>query len=312
MKIFLTGATGAIGRPLLQRLLAAGHEVVATTRDARKAAGLRAAGAEAVIVDGLDAAAVMEAVVRARPEVIVHEMTSIPRALNLRRFDEQFAATNRLRTIGLENLIAAGRAARSRSIIAQSFAGWPTSSEGGPAASEEEPLETDPPKSMSRTLEAIRHLESTVAPLADTTGVVLRYGSLYGPGTSVSRDGESVAMVKKRQFPIVGAGNAVWSFVHVDDAAAATQLAIERGPGGIYNIVDDDPAAVSAWLPELARAVGAKPPRHLPDWLAQLLIGEAGMRMTTQSRGASNALAKAVLEWHPRFASWRTGFREGL
>jgi nucleoside-diphosphate-sugar epimerase len=312
MKIFLAGATGAVGKRLVPVLVASGHHLVATTRSVEKAKRLRSAGAEAVVVDGLDRDAVITAVKVARPDVIVHQMTALTSMRSLKKFDDEFALTNRLRTEGTEYLLEAARAAGTKKLIVQSYTGWPSIREGSRVKTEDDPLDPKPPKAMSRTLDAIRRLESLVAVASDINGIILRYGSFYGPGTSIAPGGEIVEAVRQRKFPIVGDGGGVWSFVHMDDVANATLAAIERGMPGVYNIVDDEPAEVSVWLPDLAQAVGAKPPRHVPAWLGRLVIGDAGISMMTQIRGASNAKAKQGLAWQPTYATWRDGFRGGF
>lgn len=312
MKIFLAGATGAVGKSLVPLLVSRGHEVFATTRTPGKAARLRADGAEPIVVDGLDRKGLHEAVVSARPDVVVHEMTGLAGTTSLRNIDETLALTNRLRTEGTEFLLSAARAAGARRFVAQSFTGWPNPREGSRVKTEADPLDAHPVPHTERTLESIRRLEATVLGSTEPAGVVLRYGAFYGPGTALALDGELVRAVRKRRFPIVGDGAGIWSFVHVDDVAEATCIAIEGGPAGLYNVVDDDPAEVSAWLPELARAVGAKPPLHVPAWVGRLVLGEAGMRMMTEQRGSSNAKAKRLLGWQPAWASWREGFRHGL
>ena len=231
---------------------------------------------------------------------------------SLKRFDDEFAVTNRLRTEGTSHLVAAATVAGARKIVAQSYTGWPNQRQGGRVKTEADPLDSDPPSTMTRTLDAIQTLEHIVLHADALNGIVVRYGSLYGPGTSISCKGEIVEMVRQRKFPLVGNGAGVWSFIHVDDAARATQLAIERGAPGLYNIVDDEPAEVSEWLPELARAVGARPPVRLPAWIGRFAIGEAGVSMMTKIRGSSNAKAKRALGWQPEYASWRDGFRRGL
>jgi len=311
MRIFIAGATGAIGKRLVPLLIAGGHRVIAATRTKDKVDGLRRTGAEPVLVDGLDRDAVMTAVTSARPEAVVHQMTALAKMDNLKNIDKGLVLTNRLRTEGTDILLAAARAAGARRFVVQSYAGWPNNREGGRIKTEDDPLDPTPPQTMRLTLDAIRHLE-TVSGVSDMTGVVLRYGSFYGPGTSVALDGSVVSMVRQRKLPIFGNGKGVWSFLHIDDAATATRLAIERGPAGIYNIADDEPAEVAVWLPELARAVGAPPPYRLPAWLGRLLIGESGMSIMTMVRGSSNVKAKRVLGWQPRFATWRDGFRQGL
>jgi len=314
MRIFIAGGTGAIGTRLVPRLTAAGHEVAATTRHAEKAGRLRDAGATPVVLDALDREAVVRAVVDARPDVVVHELTGLSgdATPNLRNFDKQFAATNRLRTTGTANLLQGAVKAGARRFVAQSYAGWPYAREGGPVKSEDAPLDPNPPKHQRDSLAAIRQLEDTVLGTQGVEGIVLRYGGFYGPGTSTSEDGGVADVLRKRRFPVVGSGDGVWSFVHIDDAAAATALAIEQGGRGIYNVVDDDPAPVRDWLPELAAAYGAPAPRHVPAWLGRLLAGEVGLSLMTQARGASNAKAKRQWGWELRYPSWRVGFRTGL
>jgi len=312
MRIFVAGATGALGERLVPMLVSAGHHVVGMTRTETKTGELRAAGAEPVVADALDRKQVMDRVIACRPDVVVHELTAIARMPNLKKWDREFAPTNRLRTAGTDILLAAARAAGAQRFVAQSFAGWPFERTGGQVKSEEAPLDPNPPDAMKQTLDAIRRLEQTVSSAPNLNSLVLRYGGFYGPGTSVSADGDATRMVRKRQFPIFGAGTGVWSFLHIDDAANATRLAIEGGPAGIYNIVDDEPAEVSVWLPEFARAIRAKPPYRLPEWLGRLLIGEAGLSVMNQVRGASNAKAKRLLGWSPTYATWRDGFRRGL
>jgi len=309
MKVFVAGATGAIGSPLVRVLVDAGHEVVATTRSQEKVESLRAAGAEPVVADGLDRESVLAAVNGARPEVVVHELTALPSRFDTRRFDRTFQMTNRLRREGTDNLLEAARAAGTRRFVVQSFAGWPYEPSGGPVKTEEDALDPEPPKAMRATLDAIRHLESAVLGADGLDGIVLRYGGFYGPGTGVA---VMLDDIRRRRFPIVGKGTGMWSFVHTDDAGRATLAAIERGAPGIYNIVDDEPAPVSEWLPYLAETIGARAPRRVPTFIGRLAAGEAGLYLMTRARGASNAKAKRELGWEPRFRSWRQGFREGL
>jgi len=308
MRVFVAGATGAIGKQLVPALVVAGHQVTATTRYPRNTAGLSAAGASPVVVDGLDAVAVGEAVARAEPDVIIHEMTAIPPSFGTRNFDRTFAATNELRTRGLDHLLAAAAASGVRRVIAQSYAGWPNARTGGPVKTEDDSLDPDPPPGQRASIEAIRYLEDTVTHADGITGLALRYGSLYGPGTT----DQIVAMIRKRRLPIVGDGSGVWSFLHIEDAATATVAAVQRGATGVYNIVDDDPAPVSEWVPVVARQVGAKPPWHVPVWLGRVFAGDVGVSVMTQVRGSSNAKAKRELGWQPRWASWRDGFARGL
>jgi nucleoside-diphosphate-sugar epimerase len=293
-------------------LVSGGHSVIATTRSPGKLDELRAQGAEAVIMDGLDENAVRKTVESYRPEVIAHEMTALGSMRTLKNFDDEFTVTNQLRTKGTQYLLAAARASGAQKFVAQSYTGWPLERRGERLKTENDPFDPNLPSSMTKTLEAIRSLESQVMNASGLIGIVLRYGSLYGPGTGLAPGGPFLEPVRQRKFPLVGSGAGVWSFLHVDDAARATRLAIERGAPGIYNIVDDDPAEVSAWLPELAKVTNAKPPRHVPGWLARLAIGEAGVFMMTEQRGASNSKAKRMLGWRPIYASWRDGFRRGL
>ena len=312
MRIFVAGATGALGRRLVPLLVSGGHQVTGMTRSPGKAAWLRAAGAEPVVADALDRDDVLRVVTAARPEVVVHQLTDLAGMTNLRRFDAGFAATNRLRTEGTDHLLAAARAAGARRLVAQSFAGWPSARVGGPVKTEEDPFDSDPPAELRRSLDAIRHLEAAVAQAEGIEGLVLRYGGFYGPGTSAGEGGYILEELRRRRFPIVGAGTGIWSFVHIDDAATATVAAVERGAPGIYQIVDDDPAPVAEWLPVLAAAAGARPPRRVPVWAARLLAGEHGVVLMTEVRGASNAKAKRELGWRPAWPSWRQGFRAGL
>jgi nucleoside-diphosphate-sugar epimerase len=310
MRVFVAGASGAIGRHLVPQLLANGHDVVAMTRSPSKTDALRAAGAYPVVVDGLDRDAVFAAVTGAEPEVVVHEMTAITDVGNPRRIDAEFAPTNELRTKGTDHLLEAARAAGARRLVAQSFSGWPNIREGGPVKTEDDPLDPDPPAPMRRTLDAIRYLERAVAGAEGLDGVVLRYGGFYGPVADMPA--KFLGTIRKRRMPVVGDGAGVWSFVHLDDAAAATVAAVEGGAPGIYNVVDDDPAPVAEWLPAFAEAIGAKPPRHVPAWLGRLAGGEAAISIMTQVRGSSNAKARRELGWAPRHRSWRQGFREAL
>lgn len=309
MKVLVAGATGALGRQLVPRLVARQHDVVGTTRSTARQDAVRRLGATPAVLDALDPAAVARTVDEARPDVIVHELTALAGSLDLRHFDRSFALTNRLRTEATDHLLAAGKAAGVTRFVAQSYAGWPFARTGGPVKTEDDPLDPAPAASMRGTLAAIRHLEAAVTAADWTDGVVLRYGALYGPGTGLGPEGgEQVELLRRRRFPIVGDGAGLWSFVHVEDAAEATVAAVERGARGIYHIVDDEPAPVAAWLPAAAAAVGGKPPRRVPLWLGRALAGEAAAVMMTQTRGASNAKAKRELGWQPRHASWRTGF----
>jgi 2-alkyl-3-oxoalkanoate reductase len=305
MRVFVTGATGALGRHLVPGLVAAGHEVTATTRTPGKMARLREAGAEPVVVDGLDREAVIAAVRAAAPEVIVHEMTALADMRSFRNPDKLFAVTNELRTRGTDNLLAAAAQAGTRRVIAQGYAGpGPDKPSGARLKTEEDPLDWRPIRSAARAMAAIRYVDRTV-PLEVPEGIVLRYGGFYGPGT-----GDFVVeMARKRRLPVIGGGTGVWSFIEVTDAAAATLAAVDHGAPGVYNVVDDDPAPVAEWLPYLAKVVGAKPPLRVPAWLGRLLAGEFVVGQMTSSRGSSNEKARKELGWEPRYASWREGFR---
>lgn len=309
MRILVAGASGALGRCLVPRLLASGHQVVGTSRSEQKAELIRGLGAEAVVADGLDADSVRRAVHAAAPEVIVHQMTSLEGGADLLHFDRSFAVTNRLRTSGTDSLIAAGRAAGVKRFVAQSYCGWPYARIGGSVKTEEDPLDPRPPKQLRRSLEAIRHLEAAVTQ-EPASGIILRYGSFYGPDTGVTDDAV-LKQLATRRMPVIGDGGGWWSFIHIDDAAAATVAAIERGrPGSIYNIVDDGPAQVRTWLPGLASLLGAKRPLSVPAWVIRLVAGEHLVVLMTQARAGSNAKAKRELGWQPARVSWRQGFAE--
>ena len=319
MKVFVAGATGALGRTLVPQLVARGHEVVGMTRSASKQDLVRSLGARPVVADALDPDAVAQAVAAAEPEVIVHELTALSGKMSARdmRHPERAAMatmTNRLRTEATDYLLAAGRAVGARRFVAQSFAAFRWASTGGPVQTEADPLDPNPPAGLRAPLVGILHLERAVTAIEWGEGLVLRYGGFYGPGTAVSLapDAQIAAPIRKRRFPIVGDGGGVWSHVHVDDAAAATVAAVDHGRPGIYNIVDDEPAPVREWLPALASALGAKPPRRIPRWLGRLGAGEAATVMMTDARGASNAKAKRELGWQLRYPSWRQGFAQGL
>lgn len=314
MKVFVAGATGAVGKQLVPMLVEDGHDVVVMTRTEGKRGMLRELGAEPVVVDALDGDAVRRAVEDARPDVVVHQLTAIPPAINMRRFDRDFAPTNRLRTEGTDNLLRAAQAVGVKRFVVQSNAGVIYAPTAGPIKTEDDPFDPNPPSAMREGIAAIRHLESAVMNAHGLESVVLRYGWFYGPGTSVALEplGSIVEAIRKRQFPIVGSGSAVWSFIHIYDAATATRIAVEGGPAGIYNIVDDEPATVAEFLPVLADAVGAKRPWRVPRWVGRLAAGEVGVRAMTQLRGASNAKAKRELGWTLRYPSWRQGFTGGL
>jgi nucleoside-diphosphate-sugar epimerase len=310
MKVLVAGATGALGKQLVPRLVANGHDVVGTTRSGSKLGTVEAMGASGVVADALDPDQVARVVAEAAPDVIVHQLTALS-SFDIRHVDRTFAMTNRLRTEGADHLLAAGRAVGVKRFVAQSYAGWPFARTGGAVKTEDDPLDPTPPDALREALDAIRHVEAAVTGADWTEGVVLRYGGFYGPGTSLGPEGgEQTELIRKRKFPVVGNGAGVWSFVHIEDAADATVAAIERGHRGIYNIVDDEPAPVAEWLPALASDLRARPPRRVPRWLGRMLAGEAATVMMTDVRGASNAKAKRELGWEPRHPSWRQGFAE--
>jgi len=304
MKILVTGSAGFIGGYLVEELLDAGHEVVGTTRAAQRADELRAAGAEPVVCDALDAEALMSAVTSARPQAVIHELTNLPTRMEPRKFGTQLAATNHLRREGTRNLVAAAQAAGAGRIVAQSIA-FAYATEGDWIKSEDAPLGVDAQPPMGEAIGAVAELERQVL---EAGGTVLRYGYFYGPGTQFHAHGFYGELARKRQFPIVGSGQGRWSFIHIDDAAQATVDALERGQPGVYNIVDDDPAPVSEWAPAFAASVGAKRPFRVPAWLGRLVAGRTAVEGMTQARGASNAKAKRELGWTPHHASWRDGF----
>lgn len=309
MRVFLAGASGVIGTQLLPLLLADGHQVTAMTRSPHKADALRAAGADAVVADALAASAVTSAVTAAQADAVIHQLTAIPQRLDPRKIIRDFELTDRLRTEGTRNLLAAAQAAGTSRFIAQSNAFAYEPGPPGTVHDEDDLLISDPPAQFARSARAVAELERlTLA--AD--GLVLRYGYFYGAGSSISTDGALAQEVAKRRLPIVGGGGGVWSFIHVHDAAQATVAALTHGTPGAYNVVDDDPAPVREWIPALAQALGAKPPRRVPAWLARPLAGEYGVYTMTRAQGAQNARAKAELAWAPRYASWREGFCTGL
>lgn len=308
MRIFVAGATGAVGRWLVPRLVGNGHSVTGLTRSPGKTGLLRELGAEPIVANALDQKAIHAAVIAARPDVIVHQLTDLKGALDLRKFDRAFAGSNRLRTVGTDYLLAAARDCGVKRVVAQSFCGWPYARVGGYVKTEDDPLDDDPPQEFRGTLEAIRHLEQAVTATPGITGVALRYGGFYGSGTGVF-DPAMIEQVRKRHMPLIGGGTAWWSFLHIGDAAEAAALAVERGDG-VYNIVDDVPAPVHDWLPELAAMLGAKSPFHIPAWFGRLAAGQHIVVMMTESRAGSNAKAKRELGWSPRYPSWRQGFAE--
>jgi nucleoside-diphosphate-sugar epimerase len=312
MRIFVAGSTGVVGRTLVPLLLNDGHDVVGLVRSAGKVREVEAMGAKAVVADALDKDGLTTAIRKAEPEVILNELTSLAGAGDFKKLDEELALTNRFRTEVTDTMLAAARDVGARRFITQSFCGWPFAREGGPVKTEEDPLDPDPPAHFGKSLAAIRHQEDAVRQAENVEALALRYGIFYGPGTGIAKDGLIVELVRDRKIPIVGDGGGIWSFVHIADAAQATLQAISRGEPGVYNVVDDEPAPVSAWLPALAAAVGAAPPRHVPVWLGRLAIGDGGVSMMTVIRGGSNAKAKRELGWQPTYPSWRRGFIEGL
>ena len=312
MRVFVAGSTGAIGRSLVPQLAEEGHAVTALVRTPKRSSEVEALGATAAVADAFDRDALFAVIRRAEPEIIIHELTALPRMPDLRKFDEEFALTNRLRTEVTDTLLAAARLVHARRFIAQSYCGWSYARDGAAVKTEEDPLDPTPPASVSATLEAIRYVEDAVRRAGDVEALALRYGAFYGPGTGIADDGPVVDLVRRRRLPIVGDGAGVWSFVHIRDAARATVAAMSHGAPGIYNVVDDDPAPVAEWLPFLASAIGAKPPRRVPAWLGRLFVGEAGVAMMTSIRGGSNAKARRELAWEPIYPSWRRGFVEGL
>jgi nucleoside-diphosphate-sugar epimerase len=319
MKVFVAGATGALGKKLVPQLVERGHDVVGMTRSELKEDLVRSLGARPVVADALDPDAVAQAVTSAEPEVIVHQLTALsgkPSIRDARHPDRSPMAqmTNRLRTEGTDNLLAAGRAVGARRFVAQSFGSFRFARAGGPVLTEADPLDPDAPGARQPGLEAFRYLEQAVTAIEWGEGLALRYGGFYGPGTGISLAPDAVmaAPIRKRRFPIIGDGGGVWSFVHIEDAAAATAIAVEHGQPGVYNVVDDDPAPVRGWLPVLASALGAKPPRRMPRWLGRLAAGEVATRMMTEARGAANEKAKRELGWQLRYPSWRQGFAHGL
>jgi 2-alkyl-3-oxoalkanoate reductase len=309
MRVFLAGATGVIGRRLLPMLIAAGHEVTGMTRTPAKLDALRASGAEAVVADALDAAAMRAVIADARPDAVIHQLTSLPPRIDPRKIERDFVLNDRLRSEGTHNLVQAAQAAGAGRIIAQSIAFSYAAGPAGAVHEEQDPMLLDAPRPYARSAKAVVELERTVL---GAGGIVLRYGYFYGPGSSVSKRGSMGQDVARRRLPIVGSGTGVWSFVHVDDAARATVLALTHGASGPYNIVDDEPAPVSEWLPALAEALGAPRPWRVPAFIARLAAGSYGVALMTQAQGASNELAKRELAWTPAHPSWREGFRDGL
>jgi nucleoside-diphosphate-sugar epimerase len=309
VRVFVAGGTGVVGRRLVPQLVARGHRVTATTTGPAKLGLLEQLGAEAVVMDGLDAVSVGEVVAAAQPDAIVHQMTAISPGHagkpDMKHMDRWFAPTIRLRTEGTDHLLAAAEAAGVPHFVAQSYASWNGIREGGWVKTEEDPLDPEAGTAAQAVMEAIRYLEDAVL---GAGGAVLRYGGLYGPGAT----DDQVELVRKRQFPVVGSGAGYSSWVHLDDAASATVLAVEQKVRGVFSIVDDEPAPAREWLPYLAACAGAKRPMRVPRWLARLLAGEVAVTMMTEGRGFSNAKAKRELGWQLRYPSWRQGFKEGL
>jgi 2-alkyl-3-oxoalkanoate reductase len=302
-----------MGRALIPLLARAGHDVVGMVQRPRSVEVVHSLGAEPRTADALDATAVLNCFREVRPQVVIHQLTAIPAALDMRHFDRDFALTNLLRTEGTRHLLAAAVDVGATHFIAQSFAGWTYARKGNGKSklkTEEDALDPDPPKRLRTTLDALKSLERAVLSESRVLGTVLRYGWFYGPHTSIAKDGSTVQAVRRRKLPLVGDGEGVWSFVHIDDAAAATAAAVESGSGGIYNVADDEPAPVSEWLSFLAHCAHAQPPRHVPAWMARLLIGEHLVTVMNEIRGVSNAKIKRELGWTPQWPSWREGFRE--
>jgi nucleoside-diphosphate-sugar epimerase len=309
MKVFVAGATGAIGRPLVRQLVAAGHEVTGMTRREVRAAEIREAGGTPVICDALDSDALERAVVEAAPEAVVHELTALPPRIDYRGKGDPLGPTNRLRREGTRNLIAAARAAGARRLVAESVA-FLYAPQGDRVKDEQAPLYLGAPGPFGEAVEALADLERQVTGAEGIEGIVLRYGWLYGPGTHFDRDGAQAEDVRRRKVPVVGRGTGTFSFLQVEDAAAATVAAVEGGAPGVYNVVDDEPVPYGEWLPVFAAAIGAKRPRRVPVWLARLIAGAAASSMAVELRGASNAKIKRELGWRPRYASWRQGFAD--
>lgn len=311
MRVFVAGATGAIGRPLVRQLVEAGHEVTGTTRSPERAARLEEQGATAAIVDAFDRERVMEAVAAAQPEVVVHQLTDLPEAIDLRKLDESYRGNDRIRREATPHLIDAARAAGARRIVAQSIA-FLYAPEGGAVKDEDDPAWVAAPAPLDRGIGTVVGVERAVTEAEGIEGVVLRYGFFYGPGTYYAADGSTATEVRKRRYPLVGSGSGVFSYIHVEDAASATIAALDRGAPGIYNVVDDEPAPMRDWLPVYADALGAKAPRRFPAFLARVIAGRFATAMALDLRGASNAKAKRELGWTPRYASWREGFAAEL
>jgi nucleoside-diphosphate-sugar epimerase len=313
MKIFVLGSTGVIGKNLIPLLVDRKNEVSALVRSSGKVKVVEDMGAKAVIADVFNKEALARVIKKAEPEVIIHQLTALATFTgNFKKFDKEFELTNRFRTEVADTLLNLAKDIGTKRVIVQSFCGWPFARVGGPLKTEEDPLDTKPPSSFTRSLEAIKHLEKAVKESEKVEALALRYGFFYGPGTSIAKDSSMVELIRRNRLPVVGNGAGIWSFLHIRDAARATVAALTNGSPGIYNVVDDEPARVSEWLPFLAKVLGVKPPSKVPVWLAKILIGEGGVSMMTKIRGASNAKAKNELKWEPIYPSWRQGFAEGL
>jgi nucleoside-diphosphate-sugar epimerase len=312
MRILLAGASGAIGRTLTPMLVSAGHEVFGAFRNPANTDKVQALGATPVVLDALDADAVRRSVSEIRPDTVIHQLTAIPANLDLKHIDRDFEQTNLLRTEGTRNLATAAVEAGVQRFIAQSYAGWPYAPKGIRLKTEEDLLDSTPPPKLKAMLDAIETLERTVTREQGFTGIVLRYGPFYGPGTNLASNGAMTEQIRAHKVPVVGQGTGVWSFIHIEDAATATIAALNHGQRGIYNIVDDDPAPVIDWLPYLAECIGAKVPTHVPAFVANMMIGEHAVAMMNDIRGVSNEKARQELQWTPRWSSWRQGFREAL
>jgi 2-alkyl-3-oxoalkanoate reductase len=310
VRVFVAGSTGALGRALIPQLLENGYEVTALVRTPEKGEALQAMGADVTIADPLNKEELTQAIIAAKPKVIIHQLTALANVRSF-KFDHEFALTNRFRTEVTDTMLAAARRVGVRRFIAQSFCGWPFARQGGPVKKEEDPLDPNPPAEFRKTLEAIRYLEGTLLHTTDMQTLTLRYGVFYGPGTAIAKDGAIADLIRKHKMPIVGKGTGIWSFIHIQDAARATVVAVSQGAPGIYNIVDSEPAPVAEWLPLLAQVLGAPPPRTVPAWLAKLAVGEGGVSMMTEIRGGSNAKAISGLGWQPMFANYRQGFLKG-
>ena len=313
MKIFILGSTGVIGRHLVPLLVSEGHEVTALVRSSGRIIEAEKMGAKGVAAEVFNEEELTAVIKKIEPEIIIHQLTALAKVTgNFRKFDAEFEMTNRFRTEVTDTLLKAAELTGVRRFIAQSFCGWPFTREGGLVKTEEDPLDSDPPASFSRTLNAIKHLENAVLKSDKVEALALRYGMFYGPGTAIAKDGAIINLIRNHNFPIIGDGGGIWSFIHVRDAAGATMKAVSKGEPGIYNIVDDEPAPVSTWLPYLADVLEVKPPRKIPLWVGSILLGEAGVSMMTKIRGGSNAKAKHNLGWEPVYATWRDGFVSGL